>query len=698
VNAVKGVLSSDTQIVLGTGNPQTVSFKNYKNYFSPRNLGLLFSIVPENFSNESISPSLIDLFESFKSQPKLLLSIQDDLITHFSSNFGIANKVIEQNIQLVKQSSSQLKKALESLPHKQLKIIELIQRCFASIAHEYCFSDTKKDKKITQKVSSLLQTLVQALFSQEDIQKNLIHIYEILEVFKKQQDEAKLSESLFEKSIQTLLRICLLDYCMLHMASSLSTLSSQNPSANSLPELDQLPKLKKLVTTDHFETKNLTTFQKTFSFYKNQPVLDLQAIFANFALKYSTPLSNMRNQASNGNSKDQILIDAFSLILPKCPWLLDLASKKQIIKDKITAHMKASGIDYIDDRRVIWVERRKFIHSSMNIFRNVDKYDLLRNLNVRYKNESGIDAGGLRREYFSLMGKELFAPEFGLFKVSANQRSIQPNPISNIIPNYLLYFEFAGIILAKAIQDEQLMDLNFTKSFLKHVIGKETAIADLEDFDADLAKNLQWMLENDVEDLCATFTYETEVFDDRITQELHEGGFDTDVTEDNKKDYIKRVCEAKMTKEIERPIQAFLKGFQSILPKDCLTHLSSSELELIIAGAPEIDLNDMKKHATYDGGYTQNTEVIKWLWEVLAEFNQDELAAFLFFVSGTLKVPYGGFKDYPVYISRYHQKDALPVAHTCSWQMELPEYDSKEKLREKVLMVIFEGVDGFYIG
>jgi len=94
------------------------------------------------------------------------------------------------------------------------------------------------------------------------------------------------------------------------------------------------------------------------------------------------------------------------------------------------------------------------------------------------------------------------------------------------------------------------------------------------------------MLENDVEDLCATFTYETEVFDDRITQELHEGGFDTDVTEHNKKDYIKRVCEAKMTKEIERPIQAFLKGFQSILPKDCLTHLSSSELELIIAGAP----------------------------------------------------------------------------------------------------------------
>ena len=79
-----------------------------------------------------------------------------------------------------------------------------------------------------------------------------------------------------------------------------------------------------------------------------------------------------------------------------------------LIREKITDHLKKSGIDYIDDRRgidfsifknisniekVIWVDRKQLIHSSMNLFRNVEKYDLLRNLNVRYKNESGIDAG-----------------------------------------------------------------------------------------------------------------------------------------------------------------------------------------------------------------------------------------------------------------------------------------------------------------
>ncbi len=121
------------------------------------------------------------------------------------------------------------------------------------------------------------------------------------------------------------------------------------------------------------------------------------------------------------------------------------------------------------------------------------------------------------------------------------------------------------------------MDVNFTKSFLKHILDKEPAISDLEDYDADLAKNLQWMLENNVEDISATFTYETEIFSQRVIQELCEGGYEIEVTEENKKDYIKKVCEAKMTKEIQKQTQAFLKGFRTILPTEFLSYLIPCE-------------------------------------------------------------------------------------------------------------------------
>jgi len=50
-----------------------------------------------------------------------------------------------------------------------------------------------------------------------------------------------------------------------------------------------------------------------------------------------------------------------------------------------------------------------------------------------------------------MIAKELFDPQFGLFRLSENKRGIQPNPLASIIPNYLLYFEFAGIMLAKVL-------------------------------------------------------------------------------------------------------------------------------------------------------------------------------------------------------------------------------------------------------
>lgn len=126
-----------------------------------------------------------------------------------------------------------------------------------------------------------------------------------------------------------------------------------------------------------------------------------------------------------------------------------------------------------------------------------------------------------------------------------------------------------------------------------------------------------------------------EILGERVTLELKEGGFDIFVNEENKKEYVKKVSETRMTKEIEKQLKAFLKGFHLILPKDCLSHLSSGELELIIAGTPHIDLEEMKKYASISG-HSQSSVHIKWLWEVLKEFNQEDLAAFLYFVSGSI--------------------------------------------------------------
>ena len=91
------------------------------------------------------------------------------------------------------------------------------------------------------------------------------------------------------------------------------------------------------------------------------------------------------------------------------------------------------------------------------------------------------------------------------------------------------------------------------------------------------------------------------------------------VTEANKKEYVKKVCEARVIKEIEKLIRAFLK--------------STSDLEIIVAGKQEIDLENMKKYVKYIGK-SSSSQIVKCMWEILEEFKQEELAAFLGFVFG----------------------------------------------------------------
>lgn len=49
--------------------------------------------------------------------------------------------------------------------------------------------------------------------------------------------------------------------------------------------------------------------------------------------------------------------------------------------------------------------------------------------------------------------------------------------------------------MAKALFDGQLLDVYFTRSFYKHILGVKVTYHDIEAVDPDYYKNLKWMLE-----------------------------------------------------------------------------------------------------------------------------------------------------------------------------------------------------------
>jgi len=164
------------------------------------------------------------------------------------------------------------------------------------------------------------------------------------------------------------------------------------------------------------------------------------------------------------------------------------------------------------------------------------------------------------------------------------------------------------------------------------------------------------------------------------------------------KDYVKKFCLHNMTNEIKNQIMAFVHGFRLIIPLKMISMFSISELQLMISGLESVDFSDMKEYCKYEGGYCKTSDIIKWLWEILEELEDYQKSSFLFFLSGSVKIPYGGFKNVDCSIKKATLgTDSLPLAHTCFYELELPEYESKEKLKEKLFMAMFEGSTGFYI-
>ncbi|GKF17182.1 E3 ubiquitin protein ligase UPL1-like protein [Tanacetum coccineum] len=144
--------------------------------------------------------------------------------------------------------------------------------------------------------------------------------------------------------------------------------------------------------------------------------------------------------------------------------------------------------------------RAYVLEDSYNQLRMRSIHDMKRLLNVHFRGEDGIDACGLTREWYQLF-RVIFDKGALLFTTGGNNTTFQPNPNYVYHTEHLSYFKFVGCVVAKALFDGQLLDVYFTRSFYKHILGVKVTYHDIEAVDPDYYKNLKWMLENDLSDI-----------------------------------------------------------------------------------------------------------------------------------------------------------------------------------------------------
>jgi ubiquitin-protein ligase E3 C len=246
-----------------------------------------------------------------------------------------------------------------------------------------------------------------------------------------------------------------------------------------------------------------------------------------------------------------------------------------------------------------------------------------------------------------------------------------------------------------------LVDAPFAGFFLGKLLGRAATLNDLPSLDAQLARSLATVLAmppGDVESLGLTFSVDDDIFGATRTVWLRGRPEDaeTAVTGANVKEYALLVAHHKLNVAVRAQSRAFVQGFHDVLPKDFIPMFPRvSELRLLIQGTREFDVQDLRAHTVYQGGYGDDGEdgIIEWFWDIFANFPDDDRRALLRFVTSVDRAPLGGFQHMnPKFcIARGGATDRLPSASTCFHLLKLPCYESREALEDKLVQSIRAG-------
>ncbi|XP_026680932.1 E3 ubiquitin-protein ligase SMURF1-like [Diaphorina citri] len=355
---------------------------------------------------------------------------------------------------------------------------------------------------------------------------------------------------------------------------------------------------------------------------------------------------------------------------------------------------------------------------SYRIIMKMRPKEMRKRLMVKFRAEEGLDYGGVAREWLYLLSHEMLNPQYGLFQYSREDNyTLQINPDSGVNPEHLSYFHFAGRIIGIAVFHGHYIDGGFTTPFYKMLLNKPITLedieGDIEGVDPELHRSLTWILENTLSNdvLDTTFAVEVNSFGVLKVHELKGGGKDIQVTEDNKKEYVRLYVNWRFMRGIEQQFLALQKGFTEIVPIHLLRPFDERELELVIGGLTSIDIHDWKQHTRLKH-CTSDTPVVKWFWQIVESYSEEMRARLLQCSTGaagprlftihatdspsdnlpkahTCSTGAAGPRLFTIHATD-SPSDNLPKAHTCFNRIDLPNYDSYQKLYDKLSQAVEE--------
>uniref|UniRef100_A0A914P7U6 HECT-type E3 ubiquitin transferase n=1 Tax=Panagrolaimus davidi TaxID=227884 RepID=A0A914P7U6_9BILA len=265
--------------------------------------------------------------------------------------------------------------------------------------------------------------------------------------------------------------------------------------------------------------------------------------------------------------------------------------------------------------------------------------------------------------------------------------------MSKFVDNHLQWMELCGRVLGLALIHRCMIDTFFTRAFYKMLIGLPYKLEDLKSMDLQYYNSLLWVRTNKItSDLELTFSTNEE-----IAGELLPGGKQIKVTDTNKEEFISLMIRWRVERNAEAQNKALLRGLYTLVDREYLRIFNAEQLELVLSGTAEINIEDWRENTEYKGGYFDEHVVIKWFWNTVYGMSNADRLKLLQFVTGTSSVSFEGFKALrgsnglkKFTIEKYGTEYSLPRAHTCFNRLDLPPYPTHQILISKLNVAINE--------
>ncbi|WAQ82855.1 hypothetical protein PtA15_3A220 [Puccinia triticina] len=410
------------------------------------------------------------------------------------------------------------------------------------------------------------------------------------------------------------------------------------------------------------------------------------------------------------------------------PCLLSMASKISLLtydgKRQMGLEARQAFIDSLLGRSLappvlpLSIRRSHLVEDSLRQIAS-SQSELKKLLKITFVDEEGVDGGGLKKEWFLLLIRQLVAPEYGMFLHDPDQHQIWFNPASQEFEE----FRLIGTVLGLAIYNRVTLDFGLPLVGYRKLLGLPVNRSDLAALKPEVAKNLGWLLEYDGDDFeeicCRNFVGDYDAYGAIVEVPLIPNGENIPVTKSNRAEFVKLYCDYILNKSIEKQFKAFSDGFNSIAAGNGLSLFQPEEIELLVIGSTynsKLDIEDLKAITLYVG-FSPTDLTVQYFWIVIDSFSFEDQKKLLRFITGTDRIPATGISGLNLKITRSVRpidvnpnsrrrhlqsnqlgtltiNERLPESHTCFNQLILSDFSSVQSLDEKLRLAINES-EGF---